>query len=354
MPTRVDFHLPFQAPVTRPSEVERARLRTVDWAREHGLLKPTDESVRYFLSMRLADVATGFSPDARGADLDVMTDLITWTAVCDDFFDGPVGDDPARAMAAVTELARVTTGAAGATAAHPGNPLVSATADLWARMAEPMSDRWRLRAGRNWRRFLLSFLAEADARRARRIPTVTEYFRLRQETMAMYVYLDAAERSDHREVPEAVLSSEAVRELLALEIEILACCNDVHSVEHEEARGDTHNLVLVLERREGLSRDDAIERIRGWVHERSERFLAVRAGLPRLWAALGLTPAERAAAEAHVTTMTHQMRVTYDWSRATARYTAPAPVTAAAEATRPPYLAFAQPAVPAVPGGRGR
>jgi hypothetical protein len=344
MPTFIDFHLPFPAPSTQESEVERARLRGVTWAREQGLLGPSDKAVGYFLGMRLADVATGFSPDARGADLDVMTDLITWTAVCDDFFDGPVGDDPDRAAAAVSELARITTGAAPSGPRHPDNPLVAATEDLWARMVGPMSGNWRARAARNWRRFLSSFLAEAAARHAGRIPTVSEYFTLRQETMAMYVYLDAVERSNRREVPERVLSSAAIQELLRLEIEILACCNDIHSVEHEEARGDTHNLVLVLETRENLTRDDAFERIRSWVHDRSERFHRIRADLPGLYASLGLTPAERTAAEAHVTAMMHQIRVTYDWSRATARYVAPAAESDPAGAARPQYMAL-QPSV---------
>ncbi|MEU3465663.1 terpene synthase family protein [Streptomyces sp. NPDC006733] len=296
-------------------------MRGVNWACRHGLISGTEPAIDYFLSMRLADVATGFSPYARGDDLDVMTDVITWTAVCDDFFDGMAGDDPGVAESVVEALS----GVIGRNPVPldplvPFTPLVTATADLWERMAHPMGELWRARARRNWRRFLHSFLVEAEVRRSRSAPTLPEYFALRRETMAMYLYLDAAERAGGYEVPDRVLASEPVEELCRLQIEILACCNDVHSVEHEEARGDTHNLVLVLERTQGLRRSEAIETLREWVHRRSQRFLHVASHLLGTGNPLGLDADNRELAEQYVMTMMYQLRTTYDWSRSTARY----------------------------------
>ncbi|MFH9355500.1 terpene synthase family protein [Kitasatospora sp. NPDC017646] len=338
MPVDIDFHLPFPAPCTAPQAVERARARGVEWACELGLLPRTEQAADYFLSLRLDDVATGFGPGARGADLDVMTDVITWTAICDDFFDGTAGDHPDTARAAVAALsASVGDRPPGPAGRHPAGPLAEATADLWGRMARPMSPSWQVRARANWHRFLRSFLAEAEARHEGSVPTTAEYFALRRETMAMYVYLDAAERAGRYEVPDQVLASAPVRELARLQIEILACCNDVHSVEHEQARGDTHNLVLVLERREGLDRAAAIERIRRWVHERSTRFLRVADGIPALCERMGLGAAEQGVTDRHVLAMQHQLRVTYDWSAATSRYSAQG-ARAGVPARRPRYL----------------
>ncbi|MFD4373697.1 hypothetical protein [Streptomyces sp. NPDC058486] len=331
MPIDVDFHLPFPAVEVRPEAHERARRRGVAWATAQGLIPPTEAATGYFLAMRLADVAAGFAPEADGADLDVMTDLITWTAVCDDFFDGPAGDDPEFAAAAVTALTTdtgpMTTPPAGVEA------LARATADLWARMREPMSPAWRARAGHNWGRFLRSFLAEADARRAGTVPGLAGYLALRRETMAMYVYLDAVERAGRYEVPGRVLADPAVRELAELQIDIIAHCNDVHSIEHEEARGDTHNLVLVLAHGTRRPRAEVIEEIRHRVDGLVTRFLHTAATVPALCDRLSCDPTERAATVRHLTALTRQLRVTYDWSLATRRYAEPS-----ASGRRPDYL----------------
>ncbi|MFE1905650.1 hypothetical protein ACFW96_18590 [Streptomyces gardneri] len=333
MPIDVDFLLPFPAVDVRPEAVEHARQRGLAWATAHGLIPPTEAATGYFLAMRLADVAAGFAPEADGADLDVMTDVITWTAVCDDFFDGPAGDEPEFAAAAVAALTSVTT-ATGPCAAPAGvEALTGATADLWARMRAPMSPEWRTRAGHNWGRFLRSFLAEADARRAGTVPGLADYLALRRETMAMYVYLDAAERAGRYEVPERVLADPAVRRLAELQIDIIAHCNDVHSVEHEEARGDTHNLVLVLTQETRHPRDEVIEEIRHRVDGLVARFQHTAGTIPALCDRLSCDPAERAAALRHLAALTGHMRVTYEWSLATTRYT-----HQAGSGRRPTYL----------------
>ncbi|MER7708131.1 hypothetical protein ABTX81_35235 [Kitasatospora sp. NPDC097605] len=342
MPTDIEFHLPFPAPRADSDQHDRAARRGVDWAREFGLLEPTEKALRYFLGLRFADVATGFAPDARGADLDVMTDLITWTAVCDDFFDGRAGDDPdlaARTVAALTEVTRGGRPTTPATALPAAlRPLAAATADLWNRSAAPMSEHWRARAGHGWRRFLRSFLAEAETRRQGRVPGLTAYLALRRETMAMYVYLDGVERADRFELPARLLADRYLRRMAELQIDILAHCNDVHSVEHEEARGDTHNLVLVLERRRGGPRAEVIREIQQRVRLLSEEFLAGAAGLDAHGTRLGCTPTERADLRRYIAAMARQLRVTYDWSLATVRYAA-----GPGRDLRPVYLSPAHP-----------
>ena len=340
MPVDVKFHLPFSAPKPDRAAWERASARGVQWACEQGLIARSAKAVTYFMAMRLADVAAGFCPQAVGEDLDVITDVITWTAVCDDYFDGPVGDDPEAAGSAVIALSGITL--ADSVPPDGDSALGVATADLWARMKAPMSDRWRVRAGRNWRRFLRSFLAEAEARREGVVPGYAQYLALRRETMAMYLYLDAAERANRYEVPERVLASPPIRRLAQLEIDIIAHCNDVHSIEHEEARGDTHNLVLVLEKEGNHGRAEVISEIQRRVRALSEEFLRIATRVPDLCAELNCTEAERSIAERHVSTMARQIRVTHDWSVRTRRYvqsaTEAAPNSPGAQGQRPQYL----------------
>ncbi|WP_327250050.1 terpene synthase family protein [Streptomyces sp. NBC_01320] len=104
-----------------------------------------------------------------------MTDVITRTAVCDDFFDSPAGDDPSFATAAVSALTSVSDTDREHAAPAGTESLPTATADLWARMREPMSPQWRAWAGHGWGRFLRSFLAEADARHATPLPGIPAF-----------------------------------------------------------------------------------------------------------------------------------------------------------------------------------
>lgn len=109
MPTDVDFPLPFTAPRPVPGAVEQARRRGVDWAVGHGLLlQPADAVLEGSSAVRLAHVAAGFCPEAGGADLDVMTDVLTWTAACEAFFRGPARDAPVFAGDVVRALLSTT------------------------------------------------------------------------------------------------------------------------------------------------------------------------------------------------------------------------------------------------------
>ncbi|MFG2873458.1 hypothetical protein ACGFYU_00240 [Streptomyces sp. NPDC048337] len=285
MPTDVDFPFPFTAPRPVPVAVEQARRRGVDWAVRHRLLQPTDAAIGRFTARRLADLAAGFCPKAGGTDLDVMTDVVTWAALCGDLFDGPAGDDPAFAGDVVRALLSTTApyGEAGAAARVPvpagAEGLVTATADLWERLRAPMTERWRERAGHNWARFLYSLT-------------------LRQEGMAMYLYLDAAERTGRYEVPERVLADPTARRLAELETDV---------------------LVLALEAGSGGHRAQVIDEIRHRVGGLAEEFRRLAAGLPALCDRLSCDPYERLSTERHLRAMTRQMRVTFDWSLATRR-----------------------------------
>ncbi|MFD7003201.1 hypothetical protein ACFWA5_44880 [Streptomyces mirabilis] len=332
MPTDVDLPLPFTAPQLVPAALEQARRRSVRWATVHGLLQPSEAAIDSFLTMGLAEVSAGFSPKAGGPDLDVMTDVVTWTAVCDDFFDGAEKDDPAVTAAAVSALASVTgsvTGSDGIRAlrAAPADveALAGATADLWTRMRALMSPQWRARAGHNWRCFLHSFLVEANARRAGTVPVLADYLVLRRETTAMYVYLDAAERTGRYEVPERVLADPVLRRLGLLQTDTIVHCGDVHSVEHAEALGDTHNLVFVLERGTGRPRTEVIGEIRGRIRVLAGEFQHTVDAIPALYDRLACNPVERVSTERHIRAMTRQLRVTYDWSFNTRGFTAPDP-----------------------------
>ncbi|WP_405639216.1 terpene synthase family protein [Streptomyces uncialis] len=97
--------------------------------------------------------------------------------------------------------------------------------------------------------------------------------------------------------------------------------NDLCSVEKEEARGEIHNLLLIVERRRGCTRAEAVEEMRGMIRSRTERFLVMEARLPGLCDSFRLTEAQRVRVHRFAHALRAVMRGDYDWAERSGRYT---------------------------------
>jgi pentalenene synthase/avermitilol synthase len=103
-------------------------------------------------------------------------------------------------------------------------------------------------------------------------------------------------------------------------IDVTLMCNDVYSLEKEEARGDMDNLVLVLERARRLTRGEALTAARGEVDRRVRRFHRLAAQIPTVGAQLALTEREQADVAAYVRVMAAWMSGYHAWQTETHRY----------------------------------
>ncbi|WP_411129225.1 terpene synthase family protein [Streptomyces sp. x-19] len=268
-------------------------------------------------SARYAELAARFYPDATGADLDLGVDLMSWFFVFDDLFDGPDGEDPARARALVSSTMEALRRPAGPSAA----PVVRAFADLWQRSREGMSAAWRRRAAEHWCAYLQGYVTEAAHRHRGRMPTVEEHLRLRRETIGVHPTVDLAERIGHFEVPWRIHAAPWAAEMRAIAAEVDTIHNDLCSAEKEEARGEIHNLLLILERREHRTRAEGVEEMRRMIRSRTERFLVLESRLPSLCDSFRLTEAQRAAVFRFADALRAVMRGDYDWAERSGRYT---------------------------------
>jgi pentalenene synthase/avermitilol synthase len=122
--------------------------------------------------------------------------------------------------------------------------------------------------------------------------------------------------------PERFLSTPRAQAMATIAADVVDTINDVHSVEREEARGDVHNLVLVVQHERSCTRDEALAGIRDDIRTWIGRFLELTRELPGVYTSLGLTPSERAGADRYVEAMRTALRGYYDWSRRTDRYSA--------------------------------
>lgn len=317
MPYGIQLYIPFPSRVS--PDLERARSTHLAWPRSFGFLSDGTGAQRHQRA-NYAELAARFHPAAQGPDLDLGVDQMSWFFLFDDAFDTPLGEDPHQTRHSVDAVAAALDSRPGPCAP----PIVRAFRDLWERSREGMSTTWRSRAADNWRCYLSGYLAEADYRCRNTFPTADEHLKLRRDTIGVQPTVDLAERIGHYEVPEPIFDSQHMRDMRAIAAEVDSIHNDIVSVEKEEAQGDIHNLVLILQRDRSRSRHEAIEIMRQMIHERIERFLALEAELSKVGRDLHLSPRETETAIRYSTdALRTVMRGDYDWAEGSGRYGSP-------------------------------
>jgi pentalenene synthase len=313
MPSGIDLYIPFPSRIS--ADADAADARHLAWPCSFGLLD-TAAARRRHAAARYAELAARFQPHASGVALDLCVDQMSWYFIFDDYFDGP-GSAPGSAREQVAATAAVLDHPPGPDAA----PMVLAFADLWRRSREGMSPSWRARAARHWRAYLDGYVVEADNRARGRRFHVPDYLRLRALTIGGQPVLDLVERIGRFEVPSRAFTSAHLTTTRRTILELITIQNDIWSLEKEEAIGDLHNIVLILERERECTRSRAVDLAADLIRQRSEDYLALERALPDLYAALGLDRAERVALERYATDgMRNLARGNYDWSERTGRY----------------------------------
>ncbi|MFE6099611.1 pentalenene synthase [Streptomyces laurentii] len=328
MPQDISMHIPFPARVN--PDAARVADEEMRWLLRFGLLR-SPEAVRRHRNGDYTELGVRFHPAATGEGLDLAIEQQSWFFLFDDQFDGPRGDDPAQAQALVGAVQEVLRHPDG----QPRAPIVAAFADIWARSRHGMSDLWRSRAERHWHTYLESYVTEARRRHRGEAPTEADYLPERRRSIGVQPTLDMAERAGHYEVPQRVFTSAPVAAMRQLVADFVILDNDLVSLEKEEARGDPHNLVLVLRRERGLSRDAAIEEVARLRADCVKAFTAIEDRLPRECDGLGFTAVEKSLLDRYRhDALRSLVRGVHDWAQQAGRYTAAHIIPA----ERPGYL----------------
>ncbi|WP_328764852.1 terpene synthase family protein [Streptomyces sp. NBC_00272] len=269
--------------------------------------------------------ALGF-PHARGPALELCADAMGFFFVFDDQFDGPLGLDPARTARVCQQLIDI---AHGATPATGSDPCTAAFADIRARSTRGAHAAWTARTAHEWEYYFAAQAHEAIGRVRGTPADMTTYLQVRRGIAATDLPLSLGERAAGITVPAAAFHAPQLRIMRQAAIDVTLMCNDVYSLEKEEARGDVDNLVLVLEHTRSLNRDEAVTAAGHRVNRRVRQFRELAEQVPVLCTQLGLHRRERAAVDTYVAIMTAWMGGYHAWQTGTLRYrTAPEVVPA--------------------------
>ncbi|MFD9523384.1 terpene cyclase [Streptomyces sp. NPDC059979] len=315
MPQDIEFDLPF--PLAVSPDLEGARVRNLAWVQARGLITG-GESLDWYRSWDMPRLAAYGFPYARGRELDLCADVMAFFFVFDDQLDGPLGRAPDRVAAVCQGLIDLVRGAplpAG------GDPCAAAFAEVWARSTAGAPAGWVARVAHEWEYYFASQAHEAIGRLRGRPADMEQYLQVRRGIAGTALTASMGERAAGIEVPASVFHSPQLRIMREIAVDVPLMCNDVYSLEKEEARGDVDNLVLVLEHERRCSRQEAIAAAREEVHRRCARFRYLAAEVPAVCGRLGLTSRERAAADMYVEVMCAWMSGYSAWQSETLRYT---------------------------------
>ncbi|WNG25444.1 terpene synthase [Cystobacter fuscus] len=289
----IEFRFPF--PRDLSPDIEQAQRHSIEWARQMGLAT-TDTAIRFLEAWNWGRLTGHCLPTARGANLDLATDWMTWGFLYDDQFAGPLGNQPAR-VARITENM---IGALHATSATPGEDACArGITDILQRLSAKMSPAWMARFRDDLKWFFIGVLRMTTYRNhLSQIDTRTA-FEIRRLDISMDAVIDLIEVAEGFEVPEALFGTTQIQDLRQCVIDIVILQNDVFSLPKDRHQQEV-NVILAMERSENLTTPQALERISALVDEKVQHFLSVKAGMPALYETLGLDATDRARMDRYV------------------------------------------------------
>ncbi|WP_055545735.1 hypothetical protein [Streptomyces sp. NBRC 110028] len=229
------------------------------WLKRFGLVAPECRTV----PLHVHEVASYAFPHAGQDVLNLLTDWTGWFFHFDDFLDeGPAGNAP--------DLARTLIDCAvgrpdGSPSPPPGagvEPSVlectrQAYEDLYARTRCRMSPAQLRVFDAHMDAYFEALIEEAANRHRNTPPGLSDYCRIRRFTGPAPPQTDLIELAESVRLPYAFYDSAEFHELINAASDIASWSNDVFSAAKEQARGDMHNLVLVLARQNAVPLTDA-------------------------------------------------------------------------------------------------
>ncbi|WP_187437838.1 terpene synthase family protein [Actinomadura decatromicini] len=364
-PPRVDWtrraHRPSTAraghfagrPLAMPYRIRRnphhevCGLRSTDWARRMGLLRPNGVpgsgawTERQFTAEDLAYIPATAFPDAPRPRLELVGQWLIFALYMDDlvvelFKRGrPLG--PGDLAAAETLFARLPAFMPADRAApvpSPLNILERCLADLWPRSAELFPDRVdglaEYCSGHLWELFNLH---------QHRVPEPLDYFDWRRRSFAHTLNLTLIRAAADIRLHPALSASRQLRALDNAAMDAMLLFNDVFSARKEvELERCLSTATLPLERLLGQTRAESLRTLNDLAGVRLRRFDHIATErLPALTAKLGLDADSRRTLDRYVDALRSWLAAVHHWHHAGDRYstrTTPRP-TLGTSASRP-------------------
>ncbi len=265
-------------------------------------------TARQLTDWQLVDLVGGWYPDADDEHLMLGASYFAWRFVLDDAIDETALGTSAEALAPLLERLDA---AIECPDGSPQDRFSRALADVLLRARRALAPQAYERLRQACSGMLGALLWEAGNRAIGCAPDESAFTMLRPRAAGVTIALELT-RSLQSVRPLPGSADDTEMEVLGTLAERIVCwLNDLLSYDKEATSGDVHNLVLVLQRRRGLSTGEALGRAIEMANRDIENFVAAE---QRLAPALDV---ERAN---WVSGLKSAIRTTLDWTYASKRY----------------------------------
>ncbi|KAF8160449.1 isoprenoid synthase domain-containing protein [Mycena galopus ATCC 62051] len=166
----------------------------------------------------------------------------------------------------------------------------------------------------NYELYLKAVADEANERDHKRIrSSLDSYLTLRRETGAVRISFDLLLIPE--EIPSDILRDSRLARVENLGFDIVCVGNDILSFNVEQARGDTHNAVIVVMRERELSIQEAMDFVGQWYQQKIEDFYTAMQDLPPC-----PSVAIRNRVKMYFAAIANWITSNYEWSLRSGRY----------------------------------
>lgn len=299
---------------------DEAESHVRDWVRSFGLVRSDRAKERFDKTAAGALAARVYASAVSPFKLILGAEWIGWLFLLDDQLDeGDVGRNPAATRAFLRPLAESLHDGL-ADGSPVGSPLRGSLRDIRRRVMSVMPTSWREIFNNHVAEYMKGCEWEAANRAQGRVPGLAEFPSQRRTAGAIWPSLDLLEFVTDGPLPDRVRSEPVFAELCRAAADVVCWTDDVMTVDKERARGDVHNLVIVLEHETGCTADSAVVRAEQRIDSRLGDFIEYECRLAKILSLADADAAARRAAELYLAGLRNWMRGHLEWGISTIRY----------------------------------
>ncbi|KAI8976599.1 terpenoid synthase [Trametes punicea] len=197
---------------------------------------------------------------------------------------------------------------------HPSSAVGRLTKSFWSRFTESATPGAQRRFIETFELFFKAVEQQAKDRKTGDIPDLESYIALRRNTSGCKPCWAFIEYANNLDLPDSVMGDPTVRGLEEAANDLVTWSNDIFSYNVEQAKGDTHNMIVVVQNQENLDRQSALDYVGELCVGSIHRFQALRQELPS-WG-----PEIDAQLQVYVDGLAHWMISNLNWSFESERY----------------------------------
>lgn len=285
--------------------VKEAEVRSCEFLRKFNLAD-SEAKVEYYRRQGFAYMVARMFPEAAPETLFAFTDLNTFLFLMDDRLD----HSDESGLQSVSNLEQYITAFLDILLSNAPDtkiPEFLALFDIWERIKKVSDHSWQNQFRQSMKEILDAALWQKRNVVMGVSPDFDEYIKIRQCLGAANIATDTIAVTSRISLHPDIWTDPVVRQLTILARNAVCWANDLFSLSKEVRHGDEYNLVLIIEKKEGLNREDAIQKVTE-IHDRDViRFIQQANNLPNVGKQAG-------EVQKYVRGLTHIMRANIDWS----------------------------------------